>query len=677
MSNFTRIGSRAKMWQSITNLSCCSIDFITKQTRSMKAFAFIMLFAFSVGTVEAQEERSTFFDRCQEDAPPGPSEADVANLYLNQCGDIPAAVTKTITMSGNDCDWEVEYTYFIKCGAFEEEIKIGYVGGDRTPPSLNDGAQVPTGELGMNLCFSQAPAGPKVTSIAALYSDNCGEVLVTKSGSPQGDDCSWTASYKYSIMDSCGNMIADLDVNYSGGDTEAPQLLKDAEIPVGSNTLNLCFDNKPLGPTELEIAALFSDNCGTVLVTKSLGTEKGNDDCKWLSSFEYTIQDSCGNFADPIYVEYMGGDTEDPVLSGVPIDTEVTCIDLIPTPANVTATDNCTDNIQAVLTENYDNLGLACEGGELVRTWTATDLCGNSISASQTIVVLPAPMAEFEPVSPETISCEEAFSFQADDLNYSNGVSKSACAIVGSVPGTVTTNFTLCGGTITVNWTYADDCLRTINAEKVYTVTPAPAATLDVVENFTLSCEAAAAYVAPSLNYSNGLEGDCSLDGSVQPLQKNQFDACGGKILVIYTGEDACGNPLSTILDITVSPAPAAVFDAIEVESELSCADAGTYTATALNYSNGLEGICNISGSIEPVQTNEFDSCGGKITITWTGQDDCENPLTATVDINVLPAPEADVTTPEFPSNVSCADAAGFTAADATYTNGLEGTDCE
>ncbi|WP_152604854.1 T9SS type A sorting domain-containing protein [Psychroserpens jangbogonensis] len=674
MSNFTRSGSRAKIWQSITNLSCCSIDLITKQTRSMKAFAFIMLFAFSVGTVEAQEERSTFFDRCQEDAPPGPSEADVANLYLNQCGDTPATVTKTAIMSGDDCDWEVEYTYFIKCGAFEEEIKVGYVGGDRTPPSLNDGAQVPTGELGMNLCFSQAPAGPKVTSIAALYSDNCGEVLVTKSGSPQGDDCSWTAFYKYSIMDSCGNMIADLDVNYTGGDTEAPQLLKDAEVPVGSNTLNLCFDNKPLGPTELEIAALFSDNCGTVLVTKSLGTEKGNDDCKWLSAFEYTIQDSCGNFADPIYVEYMGGDTEDPVLSGVPIDTEVTCIDLIPAPANVTATDNCTDNIQAVLTENYDNLGLACEGGELVRTWTATDLCGNSISASQTIVVLPAPMASFEPVSPETISCEEAFSFQADDLIYNNGVSKSACAIVGSVPGLVTSNFTLCGGTITVNWTYTDDCLRTINAEKVYTVTPAPAATLDVVENFTLSCEAAAAYVAPSLNYSNGLQGDCSLDGSIPPVQKDQFDACGGKIIVEYIGEDACGNPLSTILDITVSPAPAAVFDAIEVESELSCADADTYTATALNYSNGLEGICNISGSIEPVQTNEFDSCGGKITITWTGQDECENPLTATVDINVLPAPEADVTTPEFPSNVSCADAAGFTAADATYTNGLEGT---
>ncbi|WP_431137448.1 hypothetical protein, partial [Psychroserpens mesophilus] len=672
MSNFTRSGSRAKIWQSITNLSCCSIDLITKQTRSMKAFAFIVLFAFSIGTMTAQSlERSTFFDRCQEDAPPGPTVEDVANLYLNQCGDTPAEVIKTSNMSGNDCDWEVEYTYDVKCGDFEEQIKIGYVGGDRTPPTLNDGAQVPTGASGLNLCLAQAPSGPKVSTIAGLYSDNCGEVIVNKFGSPQGTDCEWTANYKYTIMDTCGNMIADLDINYSGGDTQAPQLNKGAEVPTGANGLNLCFDNKPLGPTEAEIAALFSDNCGTVTVTKSLGTEKGNDDCKWLSSFEYTIQDDCGNFADPIYIEYMGGDSENPVLSGVPADTEVSCIDLLPTPANVTATDNCTDNIQVVYTENDDNLGLACEGGEVIRTWTATDLCGNTTSASQTIVVLPAPMAEFEPVSPETISCEEAFSFEADNLLYSNGISKSACSIQGSVPGTVTPNFTICGGTITVNWTYSDDCGRTIDAEKIYTVTPAPAAVLDPIENFTLSCEDASAYVAGSLNFSNGLEGDCSINGSIEPLQKNQFDACGGKILVNYIGEDACGNPLEATLDITVDPAPAPVFDTIEVESELSCADAATYVASALNYSNGLEGVCNISGSVEPVQTNDFDSCGGTITITWEGQDECENPLSASVVIDVLPAPEAIVTAPEFPSTITCADAEGFSADDATFTNGL------
>lgn len=69
MSNFTRSGGRANYWQSITNLSCCSIDSITKQLRSLKAFAFIAVFLFSIGSMDA----STFFNRCINDVPAGPS----------------------------------------------------------------------------------------------------------------------------------------------------------------------------------------------------------------------------------------------------------------------------------------------------------------------------------------------------------------------------------------------------------------------------------------------------------------------------------------------------------------------------------------------------------------------------------------------------------------------------
>ena len=675
MSNFTRSGGRAKVWQSITNLSCCSIDLITKQRGVMKAFAFMMLFAFSISTMQGQMlERTTFLNRCKSEAPPGPTIASVTLLYTDQCEGEEAVVTKTTHSTGTDCDWSVTHTYDIVCGdAFQDEIKVIYYGADTIVPTLNEGAEVPTGGTDLNLCFDEAPVGPDISTIASLYSDNCSDVIVTKSGAPSGTDCSWTAFYKYQIMDACGNLASELDVYYSGGDTEAPQLLEPDSIPQGGSGLNLCYNDRPAGPTELEIAALYTDNCGSVTVTKT--EDRKGSDCKWYAIYSYTIVDDCNNESEPVQIIYSGADSQAPVLNDIPKDAYYTCIDDVPTAPDVSYTDNCDSNIKIEYINDDSGLGQYCEGGKIIRTWTATDTCGNTTSLSQYISVAPAPAAAFESVSPEEITCSEAFSFQASDLAYSNGVSEGACSIEGSVPGTVTPDFTVCGGSITVNWTYSDDCGRTINAEKVYTVTPAPAATLDPVENFTLSCEAAATYVAGSLGYSNGLEGDCSLDGSIEPLQKNQFDACGGKILVNYIGEDTCGNPLSATLDITVSAAPAPEFDAIDVESELSCADAATYVASALNYSNGLEGVCNISGSVEPIQTNNFDSCGGTITITWEGQDACENPLFATVDIDVLPAPEASVTTPEFSSTISCADAAGFTADDATYTNGLEG-DC-
>ncbi len=670
MSNFTFSSSL----KTVTSLLCCNIG-LTKLRGSIQSVMVVMLLLLgSVSMYGQVSERSTFFDRCLEDAPPGPSELDVANLYLNQCGDTPAEVTKTPSITGNDCDWEVEYTYFIKCGNFEEEIKIGYVGGDRTPPSLNDGAQVPQGGSNINACFSEAPMGPSEAAIAELYSDNCGDVIVTKSGSPQGDDCSWTAYYKYSIQDTCGNFAAELDVNYSGGDSEAPQLV--SELPEGGSGLNLCYNDRPLGPSESDIAALYSDNCGNVTVEKTEET-KGSD-CKWYAIYTYTIVDDCNNYANPVQVIYSGGDSEPPVLNNVPKDAFYSCIDEVPSPGQVSYTDNCDQTIKIEYVEDLSGLGDYCTGGKIVRTWTATDQCNNSTSLSQNITVQGAPDSELTvPEFPDSLSCSEAYNYEVSDATYSNGVTSGACAISGSITATVTNDFDVCGGKIVISYTGEDACGTPLSAGPYeINVEAAPASQLDPVENFTLSCAEAAAYVAGPLNYNNGEEGDCNLSGSIEPMQKNMFDACGGKITVTWEGEDACGNPLSALIDITVEAAPAPEFAPIEIESSLSCADAAGYVASGLNYDNGEEGLCNISGIIDPQQSNDFDACGGTINITWSGEDVCGNPLSTSATIQVEPAPMAEVTTPEFPESIACADAGAFTAGDATYTNGLTG-DCE
>ena len=51
---------------------------------------------------------------------------------------------------------------------------------DTKGPELNKGAKVPTGETGMNVCYSDIPEGPTSEYIASLFSDNCGDVLVKK-----------------------------------------------------------------------------------------------------------------------------------------------------------------------------------------------------------------------------------------------------------------------------------------------------------------------------------------------------------------------------------------------------------------------------------------------------------------------------------------------------------------
>ncbi|MEH6535581.1 MAG: T9SS type A sorting domain-containing protein [Psychroserpens sp.] len=679
MSNFTRSGGRAKIWQSITNLSCC-IDFMTRRSKSMKAFAFIMLFAFSTVSVFAQDlERSTFFNRCQNDAPPGPSEADVANLYLTQCGDLLAEVVKSTLMEGNDCAWNVEYTYDVKCGAFEEQIKISYNGGDITPPELNDGAELPTGDTGLILCYNAIPSGPSIGDITALYSDNCSDVFVTKSGTPNGNDCEWDVTYTYTVKDACLNMVAeDLVITYTGGDTQAPTLNKGSVIPGNMDGIEACFNAKPAGPTVEEILALFSDNCGNVYVTKSAASKSSDGDCKWLAEYTYTIKDDCDNYADTIIIVYTGGDTVDPVLSGVPNDTTVDCIDQIPEPDYklVSATDNCAVDLEIIVTDDISQLGDSCTGGVVVRTYRVTDDCGFSDSETQTITVLPTPEATLNvPELPTSISCEEAAGFLAANATYSNGIDEGACAVSGSIEANVNPQYTECGGTITVSYDGVDSCDRPLSAGPyIITVDPAPVAVFNGVQDISIACYLADQYEVNPLGYSNGGTGVCEISGSAPGSLSGSYDECGGTLYVDWTYTDDCNRTITAKKTITVLPAPEAEFEEV-LDMEISCEEANLHEAGSLSYTNGGTGACEISGSVLGEATPDYDECGGVISVSWTYTDDCERTITANKTITVLPAPMATFEE-VLDMEITCEQANSFEAGSLSYTNGGTGV-CE
>ncbi len=78
-------------------------------------------------------------------------------------------------------------------------------------------------------------------------------------------------------------------------------------------------------------------------------------------------------------------DTTPPVLAGVPANVTVQA-GALPTAPVVTATDNADPAPVVTLTETK-SAGTCPQSYTLVRTWTATDACGNHASASQTITV--------------------------------------------------------------------------------------------------------------------------------------------------------------------------------------------------------------------------------------------------------------------------------------------------
>ena len=81
------------------------------------------------------------------------------------------------------------------------------------------------------------------------------------------------------------------------------------------------------------------------------------------------------------------GDEVPPLLMDVPADVTISCDETVPDPPLVLAFDEC-PGIYVDFDETTDEYAIGgCSGYTITRTWTATDLCGNTASASQVISV--------------------------------------------------------------------------------------------------------------------------------------------------------------------------------------------------------------------------------------------------------------------------------------------------
>jgi hypothetical protein len=81
-------------------------------------------------------------------------------------------------------------------------------------------------------------------------------------------------------------------------------------------------------------------------------------------------------------------DNTPPVLNNVPADLTIGCDDAVPPPGFVSAFDQCPGIYVDYDEFSSQNFLGACESYTITRTWTATDLCGNSVSDHQQIVIL-------------------------------------------------------------------------------------------------------------------------------------------------------------------------------------------------------------------------------------------------------------------------------------------------
>ncbi len=288
-------------------------------------------------------------------------------------------------ITANDCNWSVEVTFRVAddCGNTSTTMATFSIT-DVTPPVISG--------IGADATFDCAAPTPGTPTVM----DNCDaavDVVLVADTTMQTCAHAYVITRTWTATDDCGNMATETRV-LTVQDNTAPTL---SGVPADA-TFD-CDAPAPATPTA-------SDNCTSpVTIALQVDTTFGGCLNSYVIERTWTATDVCGNSSSESQTITVQDNTN-PVLMGVPADVTVSC-DAIPMPATVTVTDNCDPTIMVVFNESQTP-GICTHTYILTRTWEATDVCGNTVSESQTLTVEDNTAPTFLIPADVTVECDDA-----------------------------------------------------------------------------------------------------------------------------------------------------------------------------------------------------------------------------------------------------------------------------
>ncbi|MBP7849768.1 MAG: hypothetical protein KA053_05790, partial [Lentimicrobiaceae bacterium] len=470
----------------------------------------------------------------------------------------------------------------------------------------------PQGTSDINACYvdaSTVPSGvPAFDAVTAMsgYTDICGNPVKSAtlgSTTVTGNQCGWQVVYTFSITDSCDNLLDGQTISHSGFDQDAPYLT--GTWPSGQSGVDACFANVPAGPTEAEIAALFSDACGTVLVNKS-GTPTG-DDQDWTVTYTYQIADQCGNAVKPSPdITYSGGDRTAPVVSAPAGSSSVSCpADAITPVAIPDATDACAGTVHGTLVSIIDNPNPVQCNGSRVYTYAYTDNANNTSHWTYTYTVQYTGGLVPPANGSETVSCLQ----DAVDPGPPNPIS-DACgrSVTASLIGSTASPDPLnCEGSVVWRYRY----------------TACDGSTADWTHTYTIDYSGGMAMVPANTSSTVSCAADATDPGNPGPIT----DACGRTVNAALVGSESTPDPVTCEGNV--------VWRYRYTACDGSTAD-WTHTYT-IDYSGGMamvpanttSTVSCAAGATDPGNPGPItDACGRTVNAVLVGPESTPDPVT-------------------------------------------------
>lgn len=438
--------------------------------------------------------------------------------------------------------------------------------------------------------------------IFVTATDACSTVIITYEDEVLVAGCPGVVVRTYTVSDACGNAVeVSQTINIlSEGELEFTEFPEDTEVE--------CDQVDDLNP-----AVEWNAVCANTELAITENIIPGECANSYTIEYTYTLTDACDNEVSQVWTVSVV-DTTPPLFFDIPEGTTINCGDEIPQ-ALPFAVDNCGEvniTINAVTEE------LSC-GYNFIRTWTATDECGNSSEVSQTIYVSDNvdPFFTFLPPSVE-VNCNESYTL---DL----ALFEDACSDVDLSWTDVPLGD--CAGSYLRLWRAFDGCgNQALESTTVTIIDNTPPVMTSFPENITVNCGEVPAVEDAEIEFEDFCtavevdfeetigEGDC---------------ASGYTIFRTWTLTDDCNNVSTWTWEITVSDNQAPLLIGVPAEASLSCGE--TVPDAVVEAIDNCDDDVQVSLNAETVQ----NECGYLFVRTWTAVDDCGNLAQASQTITV------------------------------------------
>jgi hypothetical protein len=353
-----------------------------------------------------------------------------------------------------------------------------------------------------------------------------------------------------------------------------------------------------------------SDNCaGASAITFSyVDVTVNNNPCNRVIERRWTAVDECDN--DAMFTQVITlVDTTAPVITGQ-LEIDRPCNNY--SGVYVLATDNCNN----ITWSQWDEPVSGTCGGNVIRHYTATDICGNASAEFVQIIHLVdnvAPTAN--PISNVTVQCNQTV--PTYNPNWNDNCDDELETTFEQSP----TTGDECSSTYTQTWTATDNCGNTTTRTRTVTIVDTTEPVFaNVPSNVTYDCDNVGELTLSNPTATH----NCDTEVEVTLVVTTAAGSCPAEMTYTFTwtAVDNCENDrvVSRTISIVDNDGPVFV-DNLQTSFQFECGS--SYATPAPVAEDNCSEVASVTSSDGPI--NYSGNCAGSFARTWTATDACGN----------------------------------------------------